>query len=335
MNEKGGTIRTYVLYTLRDMKLGIQEKWNLCYDVSRFLILEGGTQSQYARIRGFHKSRIHRIVTELIKEGIIRKVSRSAYILYGKGPNWHYCDDGIPPTPLYSGNFIYTINTNMRLHASNTQKVKLSYAPNPEHFSNKRGWKCTEYESPYSDVKTYSHTFNHDNGLIIWNCSSKGPGTLQLRPVNERVYPVSSNNLTLGLQSVKNDYHNLIDFTVNTLGMQFDYPYWMMDDNELVTTIDVAFANVSDVVYDSIKANGIIKHCLPEIGNVWGDCSVNKRTKKPYFEKGEWPEAKFNVAKVYIDKLEKDEAILDPFTNQYNIPSIGQATHHARVGDKS
>ena len=115
--------------------------------------------------------------------------------------------------------------------------------------------------------------------------------------------------------------------------MQFDYPYWMMDDNELVTTIDVAFANVSDEVYASIKANGVIKHCLPEIGNVWGDCSVNKRTKKPYFEKGEWPEANYKVAKVYIDKLEKDEAIWDPFTNQYNIPSLGQAPHHARVGD--
>ena len=54
---------------------------------------------------------------------------------------------------------------------------------------------------------------------------------------------------------------------------------------------------------------------------------------KPHFEKGEWPEANYKVAKVYIDKLEKDEAIWDPFTNQYNIPSIGQATHHARVGD--
>ena len=39
-------------------------------------------------------------------------------------------------------------------------------------------------------------------------------------------------------------------------------------------------------------------------------------TKKPYFEKGEWPEAKFNVAKVYIDKLENDEEIWDPFTHQ-------------------
>jgi hypothetical protein len=316
------------------MKLDIQDKWNLCYDVARFLVLEGGYQSQYAKMHNISKKIPHRIVKELIKEGIIRKLVRSANIAYGKGPNWHYCDDGIPPTPLYNGNFTYTINTNMRLHESNTKKVKVSYAPNPEHFSAKRGWKYTETPNIFNDTKTYSIRYLHENGKIIWNCSSKSPGTVQFRPVNERVYPVSSNNLTLGFQSVKNDYHNLIDFTVNTLGMQFDYPYWMMDDNELVTTIDVAFANVSDIVYDSIKSNGTIKHCLPEIGDVRGDCSKNAR-RKPHFEKGEWPEANYTVAKVYIDKLEKDEAIWDPFTNQYNIPSIGQTTHNARVGDKS
>ena len=321
------------IYTLKDMKTGIQYIWNLYYDVARFLVLDGGKQIDYAKIHGFHKSKVHRIVGKLIREGIIRKLVRSAYIVYGKGPNWHYCDDGIPPTPLYSQNFIYTINTSMRLHASNTQIIRIKDAPNPEHFSNKRGCKYTETPNIYNDTKTYSITYTHENGKIIWNSSTKGPGTLQFRPVNERVYPVSSNNLTLGFQSMKNDYHNLIDHSINNLGMDFDYPYWM-DDDKLVDTIDVAFANVSDVVYDSIKANGIIKHCLPEIGDVRGDCSPNKRTKKPYFEKGEWPEAKFNVAKVYIDKLEKDEAIWDPFTHQYNIPSLGQASHHARVGDK-
>ena len=305
------------------MKLDIQSKWNLYYDVARFLVLNGGKQIDYANIHGFNKSKVHRIVEILVKEGIIRELSRSAYIAYGKGPNWHHCDDGIPPTPLYNGNFIYTINTSMRLHANNTQKVKVSYAPNPEHFSDKRGWKYIETPNIFNDTKTYSLTYTHESGLILWNSSTKGPGTLQFRPVNERVYPVSSNNLTLGFQSMKNDYHNLIDFTVNTLGMEFDYPVWM-DDKELVTTIDVAFANVSDVVYDSIKSNGIIKYCLPEIGDVRGDCSKDAR-RRPHFEKGEWPEANYKVAKVYIDKLEKDEAIWDPFTNQFNIPSLGQA----------
>jgi len=306
------------------MKLDIQSKWNLYYDVARFLVLDGGKQIDYAKIHGFHKSKVHRIVGILVKEGIIRKLSRSAYIAYGKGPNWHHCDDGIPPTPLYNGNFIYTINTSMRLHANNTQKVKVSYAPNPEHFSDKRGCKYIETPNIFNDTKTYSLTYTHESGLILWNSSTKGPGTLQFRPVNERVYPVSSNNLTLGFQSMKNDYHNLIDFTVNTLGMEFDYPVWM-DDSELVTTVDVAFANVSDVVYDSIKSNGIIKYCLPEIGDVRGDCSKDAR-RRPHFEKGEWPEANYEVAKVYIDKLEKDEAIWDPFTNKFNIPSLGQAT---------
>ena len=31
--------------------------------------------------------------------------------------------------------------------------------------------------------------------------------------------------------------------------------------------------------------------------------------------------------------FENDEEIYDPLTHQYVIPSIGQATHHARVGD--
>ena len=134
------------------MKLDIPSKWNLCYDVARFLVLEGGTQSQYARIHDFHKSRIHRFVNKLIEEGIIRRLTRSAYIVYGKGPNWHYCDDRLPPTPLYSGNFIYTANTSMRLHASNMSTgVAINNPPDPLVFSKKPGWTCKVMRSFWRD----------------------------------------------------------------------------------------------------------------------------------------------------------------------------------------
>ena len=87
--------------------------------------------------------------------------------------NWHHCDDGIPPTPSYSQNFICTINTSMRLHACNSQIIRIKDAPNPKHFSNKRGCRYTETANIYNDTKTYSITYTHENGKIIWNSSSR------------------------------------------------------------------------------------------------------------------------------------------------------------------
>ena len=45
------------------MKTGIQDKWNLYYDVARFLVLGGGKQIDYAKLQGFHKSKVHLIVS--------------------------------------------------------------------------------------------------------------------------------------------------------------------------------------------------------------------------------------------------------------------------------
>ena len=86
------------------MKTSIQNKWNLYYDVARFLILDGGKQIDYAKLQGFHKSKVHRIVGILVKEGIIRKLVRSAYIVYGKGPNWHHCDE----VETYQNRFLFS-----------------------------------------------------------------------------------------------------------------------------------------------------------------------------------------------------------------------------------
>ena len=307
------------------MKLDIQSKWNLYYDVSRFLILDGGTRSRYAKIHGFHKSKVHRIVTELIKESIIRKVSRSAYITYGKGPNWHYCDDGIPPTPLYSRNFIYTINTNMRLHARNMSTgVTINNPPDPLVFSKKPGWTCKEIQYLRSDKVGYSLTYEHENGKLLWQCNPGGKSTLQFRPVNERTFPVSSVNLTIGLERMKQDYYCLADYTLNYLGMDID-PRLILDEEYIEGTTDVAFANVDDIVFADIKSKGVVEHCLEGIGYVWGDRSKNTRTGKIFFEKGDYPEMTFPVAVKYVNALENGEVILGPYTHQDVHLSIGQA----------
>ena len=317
------------------MKLGIPSKWNLCYDVSHFLVLDGGYQSQYAKMHGLDKKIPHRIVKELIKEGIIRRLSRSAYITYGKGPNWHYCDDRLTPYPLYSGNFIYTTNTNMRLHASNMSTgVTINNPPDPLVFSKKPGWTCKVMRYFRSDKVGYSLTNEHENGKLLLQSYPNGKSTLQFRPVNERTFPVSSVNLTIGLERVKQDYYCLADYALNYLGMDID-PRLILDEKYIEGTTDVAFANVSDTVFTDIKSNGSIEHCLEGIGSAWGDSSKNTRTGKIFFEKGDYPEMTFPVAVKYVNALENGETILGPYTHQYNVPSIGQATHNARVGDKS
>jgi len=335
VNENGGLLGAYVLYTPKDMKLGIQEEWNLCCDVACFLILDGGKQIEYARIHGFHKSKVHRIVNKLIEMGIIRKLVRSAYIVYGKGPNWHYCEDRLTPYPLYSGNFIYTINTSMRLHANNMSTgVMINNPPDPLVFSKKPGWTCKVMQYYRSDKVGYSLTNEHENGKLLLQSYPNGKSTLQFRPVNERTFPVSSVNLTIGLERVKQDYYCLADYALNYLDMDID-PRLILDEKYIEGTTDVAFANVSDTVFTDIKSNGSIEHCLEGIGSAWGDSSKNTRTGKIFFEKGDYPEMTFPVAVKYVNALENGETILGPYTDQYNTPSIGQATHNARVEDKS
>ena len=43
---------------------------NLYYDVARFLVLDGGKLIDYAKIHGFHKSKVHRIVGILVKKAL-------------------------------------------------------------------------------------------------------------------------------------------------------------------------------------------------------------------------------------------------------------------------
>jgi len=329
--------KEYGIYIPKDMKLGIQDKWELYYLLVDFLMVEGNYQSKFADKHGFSTRYVNRMVDKLKEYKIIREKYYSTYKVYEPAENWHYYLDRLTPTPSYKGNLLYPLKTRMRPHANNgSNKISIKSSPDPMNFAKKKNWKYIVNGISNDNNVTYSLTHDNQFGSIHWQGSTrKATSTVILRPVNNRFYDVSSSNWSASYDSIKNDYQGLMYTMANDIRMDFDYPKWM-DGNALESKIDIAFENVSDVMYSNIVSHkGTMIHCLPEIGYVKGDRSANPRTRKKYFSKGEWPEMNYSSAKVYIDKLEKDEEIYDPFTHQYVIPSIGQATHNARVGDKS